>query len=363
MPSILVVASHRPGRNPSQRYRIEQFVPYWERHGVRVEYAWLIDEEDDEAFYTQGRLIDKARILLKSIRRRAAHVRRARSFDLIFLQREALMIGSIRFERAFAATGVPMIYDFDDAIWHMDVSDANRRLKWLKDPGKTPRIMALATHVIAGNEYLAGFARAHNPRVEVIPTVIDTERYVPLAPAARPDGKVIIGWTGSYTSAGHLRLAIPVLLGLQREFGDRIGFRFISDRAIEVPGLDVENVRWSSATEPEDIAPIDIGIMPLPDTEWSRGKCGFKGLQCMAMAKAVVLADVGVNRTIIQDGVNGMLARNDAEWTDRLRQLITNADLRHRLGAEARRTVERHYSTLAWRDRYLELFAELTQPR
>ncbi len=83
----------------------------------------------------------------------------------------------------------------------------------------------------------------------------------------------------------------------------------------------------------------------------------------MAMAKAVVLADVGVNRAIIQDGVNGMLARNDAEWTDRLRQLITNADLRHRLGAEARRTVERHYSTLAWRDRYLELFAELTQPR
>ena len=154
-----------------------------------------------------------------------------------------------------------------------------------------------------------------------------------------------------------------MLLGLQREFGDRIGFRFISDRAIEVPGLDVENVRWSSASEPEDIAPIDIGIMPLPDTEWSRGKCGFKGLQCMAMAKAVVLADVGVNRAIIQDGVNGMLARNDAEWTDRLRQLITNADLRHRLGAEARRTVERHYSTLAWRDRYLELFAELTQPR
>lgn len=361
MPSILVVASHRPGRNPSQRYRIEQFVPYWELHGVRVEYAWLIDEEDDAVFYTQGRLLDKARIFLKSIRRRAEHVRHARDFDLILLQREALMTGSIRFERAFAATGVPLIYDFDDAIWHMDVSHANRRLKWLKDPGKTPRIMALATHLIAGNEYLAEFARAHNPHVEVIPTVIDTERYVPLAPVPRPDGKVIIGWTGSYTSAAHLRPAIPVLLDLQREFGDRIAFRFISDRAIEVPGLDIENVRWSAESEPEDLAPIDIGIMPLPDTEWSRGKCGFKGLQCMAMAKAVVLADVGVNPTIVQDGVNGMLARSDADWKDRLRELITNADLRRQLGQEARTTVEERYSMIAWRDRYLELFAELTQ--
>ena len=359
MPSILFIASHRPGRSPSQRYRFEQFVPYWEKNGVQVQYAFIIDEEDDRAFYTKGRLLHKARIYRKSLKLRAEHVRMAKRFDLVMVQREAFMTGSIRFERELAASGIPLIYDFDDAIWHMDVSEANRRLKWLKDPAKTPKIIALASHVIAGNDYLADYARAHNQRVEVIPTVIDTERYVPFSSPPRADGKIIIGWTGSLTSTPHLHTAIPFLRELQAEHGDRIAFRFISDRDIHVPGLDIENVRWNGASEPEDLAPIDIGIMPLPDTEWSRGKCGFKGLQYMGMAKAVVLASVGVNNTIVQDGVNGLLAGTPEEWKDKLRKLVANADLRHQLGREARRTVEERYSVVAWRDRYLELFAEL----
>lgn len=361
MPSILFVASHRPGRSPSQRYRFEQYVPYWEQHGVTVRYAWIIDEDDDKVFYSKGRLLDKARIFRKSLRLRREHVAMAKDFDLVFVQREALMTGSIRFERALAATGKPLIFDFDDAIWHMDVSEGNRRLRWLKDPAKTPRIIALATHVIAGNAYLADYARRHNRNVEVIPTVIDTERYVPMNMEPRADGKIIIGWTGSLTSTPHLRTAIPLLQELQSEFGDRIGFRFISDRPVHVPGLDIEQVRWRAETEPEDLAPIDIGIMPLPDNEWSRGKCGFKGLQYMGMGKAVVLSRVGVNTSIVQEGVNGLLAGTTDEWKENLRMLVADAELRRRLGAEARRTVEQRYSTVAWRDHYLSLFNDITR--
>ncbi len=361
MPSILFIASHRPGRSPSQRYRFEQFVPYWEKHGVTVRYAWIIDEADDKVFYSPGRLLDKARIFRKSLRLRSEHVRLAREFDLVFVQREALMTGSIRFERALAATGKPLIYDFDDAIWRMDVSEGNRRLRWLKDPAKTPRIIALATRVIAGNAFLADYARQHNPRVEVIPTVIDTERYVPVSTVPRSDGRVVIGWTGSLTSTPHLMTAVPMLQRLQEELRGRIVFRFISDRPVRIPGLDSEQVTWNAASEPEDLAPIDIGIMPLPDTEWSRGKCGFKGLQYMGMAKAVVMARVGVNTSIVRDGENGFLASTDEEWLDRLRRLVADAELRRRLGAEARRTVEQAYSTVAWRDRYLELFNDLAR--
>lgn len=361
MPSILFIASHRPGRSPSQRYRFEQFVPYWERHGVKVRYAWIIDEEDDKAFYAPGRLLEKARIYRKSLRRRREHVRLARDFDLVFIQREALMTGSTRFERALAATGKPVIYDFDDAIWRMDVSAGNRQLRWLKDPGKTSAIIAMATHVIAGNDYLAEYARAYNPRVEVIPTVVDTDRYRPLPAPARADGRIIIGWTGSLTSIALLQEAAPMLTALQGELGDRIGFRFISDRPVEVPGLSAEQVRWSAETEPEDLAPIDIGIMPLPDNEWSRGKCGFKGLQYMGMGKAVVLSRVGVNRSIVEDGVSGFLAGSAEEWMARLRMLVADAELRRRLGEAARRTVEQRYSTVVWRDRYLEIFNALIQ--
>ena len=358
---ILFIAAHRPDRSPSQRYRFEQFAPYWAQHGVHVEYAWIIDEEDDKVFYSPGQILAKARIFKKSLKRRAEHVRMAKGFDLVVLQREALMTGSIRYERAFANSGVPLVYDFDDAIWHMDVSEANRKLKWLKDPGKVPKIIALAHHVIAGNEFLADYARRFNQKVEVIPTVIDTERYQPRPNVPRPDGKVVIGWTGSLTSVAHLQLALPMLHELQAVQGDRIILRVISDRPLEAPGLQVENVRWNAATEAEDLAAIDIGIMPLPDNEWSRGKCGFKGLQYMGMAKPVVLSRVGVNCTIVQDGVNGFLAATDTEWTEKLAKLIADTDLRQRMGKAARKTVEEKYSMVAWRDRYLDLFNEMTR--
>ncbi|HEY0977957.1 MAG TPA: glycosyltransferase family 4 protein [Flavobacteriales bacterium] len=356
MPRILFVAAHRPDRSPSQRYRFEQYADYWRRHGFDHEYAWLIDEKEDGKFYSKGKILAKAGIFLKGWWRRYRQVARAKDFDLILLQREAFMTGSTRFERKLAASGVPVIFDFDDAIWRMDVSDANRRLSWLKDPSKTIRILPLAKLVIAGNAYLADHARQYNPAVEVIPTTIDTDHYVPTPAVPRADGKVVIGWTGSYTSLTHLRWALPMLRRLHQQWPDRILFRVISDRDLEAPGLPVESLRWSSAREVEDLAGIDIGIMPMPDDEWSRGKCGFKGLQYMGMGKAVVLSDVGVNRSIVQDGANGFLARTEEEWLTKLGQLIADADLRARIGRAARSTVEERYSVKAWRDRYLELF-------
>ncbi len=359
MPRILFVAAHRPDRSPSQRYRFEQFTEYWAQHGFTYEYAWLIGAEDDRIFYSPGRIAAKAAIFFKSWWRRAQQVKKAKDFDLIFIQREAFMTGSTRFERKLAQSGVPVIYDFDDAVWHMDVSDANKKLSWLKDPAKTSKIIALADLVIAGNDYLADYARRFNKRVEVIPTVIDTQVYVPGPTPVRPDGKVVIGWTGSYPSLMALRRELPLLRELYARWGDRIVFRIISDRDLDAPDLPLEHVRWNSATEAKDLEPIDIGIMLLPDDEWNRGKCGFKGLQYMGMGKAVVLGRVGVNKTIVQEGKNGLLAGSQEEWMAALGQLIASPDLRHRMGTEARRTVEQHYSVLAWRDRYLTIFKTL----
>lgn len=364
MPRILFVAAHRPDRSPSQRYRFEQFTEYWKEHGYTYEYAWLLSAKDDRIFYSSGRIVAKAWIFFRTWWRRAQQVKKAKDFDLIFIQREAFMTGSIRFERKLAQSGVPVIYDFDDAVWHMDVSDANRRLSWLKDPSKTSKIIALADVVIAGNDYLADYARQHNRRVEVIPTVIDTEVYVPEIPKPRPDGKVVIGWTGSYQSLMALRAReLPILRDLYAQWGDRIVFRIISDRDLDAPDLPLEHVRWNSATEARDLAPIDIGIMMLPDDEWNRGKCGFKGLQYMGMGKAVVLGRVGVNKTIVQEGHNGLLAGSPEEWQTALGQLIASPDLRARMGEEARRTVEERYSVKAWRDRYLTIFKTLIDER
>ncbi len=363
MPRILFVAAHRPDRSPSQRYRFEQFTDHWAMHGFTHEYAWLLDADDDRMLYSPGHVAAKGGIYLKSWRRRAAQVARAKDFDLIIIQREAFMTGSTRFEKRLAASGVPVIYDFDDAIWLMDVSEANRRLSWLKAPRKTSKLIGLADLVIAGNEYLADHARQYNGKVEVIPTVIDTDIYTSAPAEPRADDRVVIGWTGSYTSLSYLKQELPMLRELHARWGERIMFRVISDRDLEAPGLPVENIRWSSATEVQALAGIDIGIMPLPDDEWSRGTCGFKGLQYMGMGKAVVLGRVGVNKVIVQEGHNGLLAGSQEEWVAALGQLIASPDLRGRLGAEARRTVEERYSVKAWRDRYLTIFKNLIEER
>lgn len=357
MPEILFVAPHRPDRSPSQRYRMEQFLEYWSSKGYNYEYAWLINAKDDAYFYAPGNWIAKGRIFIRSWLKRTYHLNNAHKFDIVFVQREAFMTGSTRFERGFKKAGAKLIFDFDDAIWHMDVSAGNRSLKWLKNPGKTASQIAMSDLVIAGNEYLAAYARHHNPNVVVIPTVIDTELYFPQPEL--PGEKIIIGWTGSHTTIVHFQQALPVLYELQKKYGNRIAFRVISDHVFSDPNLDVEGIIWNSATEAQDLAAIHIGIMPMPDNEWSRGKCGFKGLQYMGMAKPVVLTAVGVNTEIIQDGVNGFLAATPEEWLQKLSALIDDAALRHQIGIAARKTVEEKYSVKAWRDTYLKLFEKL----
>lgn len=334
-------------------------MPYWEQFGYAVDHAALLNERDDRQFYAPGAWLAKAGIFARAWMARRSHVARAAQADLIFIQREAFMTGSVRFERALARTGKPVIFDFDDAIWLLDVSEANKRLSWLKDPSKTARIIRMADLVIAGNQYLADYARQFHERVEVIPTVVDTDRYPLHTGVPSPQGPVTIGWTGSYTSLTHLRGALPMLQQLHQRLGDRVRFRIISDRDLVVPGLPIENVRWRSATEAADLAAIDIGIMPMPDDEWSKGKCGFKGLQYMALGKPVLLSAVGVNNTIVQDGFNGYLAASTEEWISKLEKLVHDSELRARLGAQARLTVEQRYSVNAWKDHYLHLFNEL----
>lgn len=331
---------------------------YIASQGFTTVYSNLLDERDDAVFYAKGRILGKLLLLLRTMRKRFRDLGRIRSDDIVLIHREAFMTWGTWFERAIRRRTRHLIFDFDDAIWRMDVSPGNRALRWLKDPGKTGRIIALADRVIAGNDYLADYARRSNENVLVIPTVIDTERYRPQE-VPRSDGRVVIGWTGSHTSMAHLQEAVPMLRKLQQRHRDRIVFRVISDMPFAAEGLDVEFIPWNTATESEDLAPIDIGIMPMPDNEWSRGKCGFKGLQYMGMGKAVVLADIGVNRVIVEHGRNGMLARTEADWSEHIGRLIEDADLRLRLGAEARRTVEERWSVKAWEGRYVQLFNEL----
>ena len=354
---LLFVALHRPGRSPSQRFRFEQFVPYLEKNGWQCDYAYMLDEQDDKAFYTPGAYFSKARIVLKGFKKRISHLSSAADYDVIFIQRESFVSGSTYFERRFAKKGAKIVFDFDDAIWMLDISDANKNLSWLKDPSKTKKIISISDHVIAGNKFLAEYALQFNETVSVIPTVVDTEYYQSKFP--KSNGSITIGWTGSQTTNKHFELAAPFLRTLKEKYGDMLRIAAVTEREIEIDGVDVDFIRWDKEREIENLDQIDIGIMPLPKDEWSRGKCGFKGIQYMSLGKPSVMSPVGVNPEIVTHGVNGFLPESDEQWVDYLTQLIDYEDLRNEIGQAGRKTIEEKYSVNATQDQLLSLLDSL----
>jgi len=358
MPRILFVASHRPDRSPSQRFRFEQYLSFLKQHGYDYHFSYLITASDDKIFYAPGNLHNKLFIFLKSALRRFRDVMNASHYDIIFVQREAFMTGLSYFEKKFAKSKARLVFDFDDAIWNHDVSDANRKFGWLKDPGKTSRIIEMSDLVIAGNQYLADYASKYNKNVVIIPTTIDTQEYRSEKVNENQD-KVVIGWSGSITTIRHFELAIPFLKKLREKYGDKLVIKVIGDGNYKNNGLGIIGLPWKKEDELQELSTFDIGIMPIPDDDWSKGKCGLKGLQYMALEIATVMSPVGVNSDIINDGVNGFLASDVNEWVTKVSRLIDDAGLRKQLGRAARETVEKQYSVKSQQQVYLDTFNKL----
>ena len=211
---------------------------------------------------------------------------------------------------------------------------------------------------MVGNPYLAEWSLQFNQNVTVIPTTIDTDKYT--VESDKPAADVpIIGWTGSFSTVQHLDTLRGALQKLaQRE---RFCLRVIGTPAYSIEGVEVEAMRWRSETELEDLRPIDIGVMPLPDDAWSKGKCGLKALQFMALGIPVICSPVGVNTDIIQDGENGFLADTEDEWVEKLAQLLRSPELRKRVGLAGRATVERQYSKQTQAPRVYEIFESVVR--
>ena len=359
MPRILFVASHRPDRSPAQRFRFEQYLGFLRENGYDYQFSYLITEKDDRVFYSPGNLISKLSIFAKSYMRRLKDVMQAREYDIIFVQREAFMTGSYFFEKMFSRSKAKLVFDFDDAIWNHDVSEANKKFGWLKNPAKTGKIIGISDLVIAGNQYLADYANRFNNRVIIIPTTIDTDEYTPMPVKREEDERVVIGWSGSITTIRHFELAVPFLREIRKKYGDRVTIKVIGDGSYKNDELGIKGLPWKKEDELKELCSFDIGIMPIPDDDWSKGKCGLKGLQYMALEIATVMSPVGVNSTIINDGVNGFLASETSEWVDKVSRLIDDHQLRKRLGKEARQTVISHYSVKSQQATYLKAFNQL----
>ncbi|HEX7297166.1 MAG TPA: glycosyltransferase family 4 protein, partial [Pyrinomonadaceae bacterium] len=266
--------------------------------------------------------------------------------------REAALLGPPFFERLVYQSGVPMVFDFDDAIFVSYRSPSNGYLSYLKFAGKTKGICRMASHVMVGNPYLAEYARQVNKNVTVIPTTIDTNKYRPLA--KRDSDTLVIGWTGSYSTVQHLNTIRGALQKLAKLHRYRL--RVIGTPTYEIEGVDVDAMPWKSDTELQDLSHIDIGVMPLPNDAWSKGKCGLKALQFMALGIPTICSPVGVNTDIIHDNDNGLLADSEDEWVEKMGRLLTSREMRERLGDAGRATVEERYSAVTQAPRVYEIF-------
>ncbi len=326
---------------PGQRYRIEQWAPHLEAQGITVEMLPFADEALMRWLHQPGHSGAKVTGLARCLGRHVRWLFDLRGYDAIYLFRAASIVGPALLERVLPWLGRPVIYDFDDAIYLLHTTAANRAFGWLKCPGKTARLCRLSSHVVVGNSYLAQYARQHNERVTVIPSSVDTDAYATGYKNTAP-GRAIVGWTGSSTSQTYLESFAPLLRALHQR--REIEFHVISDRQPELPNVPVIWHRWSPETEITDLARFDVGIMPMPDDEWARGKCAMKALLYMALGIPTVCSAVGTNVEVIQHGANGLLARTDEEWLACLESLIDDAALRQRLGTAGRQTIEERYS-------------------
>jgi glycosyltransferase involved in cell wall biosynthesis len=284
---------------------------------------------------------------------RAVSLLNARKFDLIWIEKELFPNLPAWFEHVLSALGTRYVVDYDDAIFHN--YDRNKHLtKWLL-ADKIDKVMRSSVLVVCGNDYLAERARSAGARrVEIVPTVIDLARYTVAEP--KLDCGLVIGWVGSPSTVKYLDVVAPSLKTLAAELP--LQLRVIGAQ-FSWPGLDVDCRPWSEESEVSEIQDFDIGIMPLIDSPWERGKCGYKLIQYMACGKPVIASPVGVNQDIVLNGVNGYLATTVDDWLYAFRTLFSNKQNQLVMGAQGRRSVEEKYCLQVTAPRLAQLLHEV----
>lgn len=336
---------------PSSRLRFHQFEPPLEEAGARVSFYPLLSERYLERFYA-GKKKDRSDIAFSYVRR-LVQLATLRA-DLVWVEKELFPFLPGMFERMLRSRAFPYVVDFDDAIFHNYDLRKKGIVRSLLESKLDPLLSgcALAT---AGNTYLADYARLHGaPSVAILPTVVDTRRYPARAPVDR--GRIRVGWIGTRTNEVYLT---PVIRALNR-LGERLPLTFVTMGARELGGLTIpqERHKWSENTEAELLASFDIGVMPLADTPWERGKCGYKLIQYMAAARPVIASAVGVNPAIVTPDV-GRLVDNEMDWEHTIAELASNRELMTKLGAKGRQRVEDYFSLDAMAPQLLALFDKI----
>lgn len=360
---MLVLCPFPEGVAAGQRLKYEQYFNDWRRQGWQIEVSSFMDMDFWGIAYKSGHILGKIIGVLRGHIRRLGDLLRVRDYDLVYVFMWITPMGTSIMERAVRFLARKMIYDIEDNVILGQILpkgyNPNALIARLKGRGKATFLIRHADHVIVSSPYLRDVCLAkYGARASTyISSSVDTARFVPRVHT--PEGKVTVGWTGTYSS----RIYLDALRTVFQKLAERTDFRLrvISNFEYELPGVDLEVIQWSKEREVEDLQGIDIGVYPLPQDEWVLGKSGLKAIQYMAFGLPTVASNAGMTPMIIRHGENGVLVREDKEWVEWLERLITDSDLRLRLGRVARQDAVVHFSTNAISKHYRDVLEAVTK--
>jgi glycosyltransferase involved in cell wall biosynthesis len=321
----------------STRQRLLQYAPYLEQHGVALTLKPLLDDHYLAALMS-GKQPSRLSIF-KAYVARIGDILTSRSFDAIWVQYELFPYLPLMERLVTRAGGLPLVYDIDDAIFHM--YDANRSTLVRRILGRklTP-MMRRAAVCLCGNSYLLDYVRAAGGKGIVLPTVVDTDVFRPVQVATGEP--FTVGWIGSPSTWSYVEPLLPTLMPVIERLGGRFRVVGAGPAARGMPRIDASD--WDIKREVADIQAMDVGLMPAPDEPWARGKCGYKLIQYMACGKPGVASPVGVNREIVEHGVDGFLVQTPQQWVEALTRLAANPSLRVKMGERGRERMIAGYS-------------------
>lgn len=350
-PMKILLLTRYTRKGASSRLRTMQFVAHLEDCGIQVDVSPFFDDGYLDGIYAGRR---RSQGMLRRFARRIQRLINTSQYDAIWLEYEILPAMPWPLERLVLPSHIPLITDYDDAVFHRYDMSGNAVIRAVLGH-KIDRVMAASSIVVAGNDYIAQRARkAGAQKIVVIPTVLDVQTYTARTISVS-QGKPVIGWIGSpSTWSEYAAPMMPLLSSIADVEGAVVRAVGAAQGAEENSTLEVQ--QWSEETEVSAIRSMDIGIMPLMDSPWAQGKCGYKLIQYMACGLPVVASPVGVNADIVEHGVNGFLATTDAEWREALTTLLRDPALRQRMGAAGRQKVEMEYSLQVWGPRMADLF-------
>jgi glycosyltransferase involved in cell wall biosynthesis len=344
---VLAFASY-PVEAAATRYRLQQFVGPLSRRGISLTIKPFLDSKGFDSLYRRRALGSTGLGLLKAVARRMGDVYATRKADVVLIQREAMIFGPPVIEwLSSKAAGCPLVLDLDDATYVAYTSPTYGKLgKALKWFSKTDDLIRWASIVTCGNRAIAEYAESKGAQTRIIPTVVDTDIFVP---RSRPsNAPVVLGWIGTHSTFPYLREIFPVLQELARTHRFRLKIVGAGASAVNIPGVDVENLEWKLEREVEDFQSFDVGLYPIDPAlyaeNWAAGKSGFKAIQYMAVGIPFVAAPVGAMGEIGEAGLTHLNATSKDEWLQALQLLLSDPQLRQTMGEAGRRHVVEHYS-------------------